>query len=157
MSRSRSILLGAAAVAALFITACSDDDQEDLGNAVDTIVDEAEEAGRTAISAAGDAAGAATSDAAELAVRNVATQQGEESFAEAGHALDDAGLTCEATVTDGAAQVDVSCTGTTEDGGAAALTGQTTEMPGASVTELEGQFAGTVDGTEVFSGTGLGS
>ena len=50
----------------------------------------------------------------------------------------------------------IDCTGTTADGGAAALTGTTTEVPGASVTSLEGDFAGTVDGAEVFTTQTLG-
>ena len=36
------------------------------------------------------------------------------------------------------------------------MTGTTDELPGASVTELEGAFTGTVDGTEAFSTDTLG-
>ena len=52
--------------------------------------------------------------------------------------------------------VDVMCTGTTDDGAAAEMTGTSDELPGASVTELEGQFTGTVDGTEAFTTDTLG-
>lgn len=146
----------ALAVVSFGAAACSDEDREDVGDAVDTIVDDVEDAGRTAISEAEDAVGDAASDAAEVAARNIATQQGEEQFTNAGRPLDSDGLTCEATVADGLDGLDVSCTGTTEDGGAAELTGSTDEVPGASVTELEGAFSGTVDGDEVFSTEALG-
>ena len=53
-------------------------------------------------------------------------------------------------------QVDVNCTGTTEDGGAAVLTGTTSEIPGASITELDGTFTATVDGEPVFETDTLG-
>ena len=133
------------ALSVLGVTACDDDDREDIGNAVDTLVDEA-----------GEAIDEATRDAAELAVRNFATQQGEEQFTNADHPLDDAGLSCDATITDGVEGVDVTCTGMTQDGGAAELTGTTSEIPGASITELEGTFTGTVDGEVVFETESLG-
>ena len=41
-------------------------------------------------------------------------------------------------------------------GEAAALTGTTAEIPGASVVELEGEFTGTVNGTQVFTTQRLG-
>jgi hypothetical protein len=66
-------------------------------------------------------------------------------------------LTCEATAADGLDSVDVNCTGTTEDGGEAALTGTTDELPGESITEVEGTFTGTVDGAEVFTTDTLGT
>lgn len=169
MHRTRTSLAALGAIGALTFgaAACSDDDQDAAQDAIDTLVDEAEEAGRTAISAAEDAgrtgvsavedaAQDVTNDAAELAVRNIATQQGEEQFANAGHDLDDGGLTCEATVAEDAANVAVTCTGTTAEGGMAELTGETSELPGASVTELEGTFTGTVDGAEVFATESLG-
>jgi hypothetical protein len=102
-----------------------------------------------------DAASDALNDAAEAIVRNLATQQGEEQFQNAGHTLEGP-LTCEATVQDGVSKVDVSCTGTTKDGQPAALTGATDELPGASVVSVKGQFVGTVGGTEVFSVDHLG-
>ncbi len=57
---------------------------------------------------------------------------------------------------DGVDQIDISCTGTTQDGGAAELTGHTNEIPGASVVTLDGEFTGTVDGEEVFTTQRLG-
>src|SRR3990170_4967209 len=90
------------ATVALGAAACSDEDREDV------------------------------SDVVETAARNIAAEQGEEQFSDAGHPLDDEGLTCEATAADGAEAVDISCTGTTEDGAAAELTGTTSELPGAS-------------------------
>ena len=38
----------------------------------------------------------------------------------------------------------------------AELTGETAELPGESIVELEGTFTGTVDGGEVFSTEVLG-
>ena len=94
-------------------------------------------------------------DAAEVLARNIATQQGEEQFNNAGHELDGP-LTCEAAVADGVDEIDISCTGTTQDGGAAELTGHTNEIPGASVVTLDGEFTATVDGEEVFTTQRLG-
>jgi len=110
---------------------------------------------RTAASDVANAAGDAVDAASEAAARNIATQQGEEQFKNAGQEL--AGpLTCEAHVNGNAAAIDISCTGTTKAGGAAELTGTTDEIPGASVVSLSGQFTGTVDGTQVFTSSQLG-
>ena len=117
--------------------------------------DELEEDARTAISDAGDAVDEAVRDAAEAVARNIAAEQGEEQFNDAGHPIDGK-LTCEANADDGADEIEISCTGTTESGGEAALTGTTSELPGASVVTLDGDFTGTVDGEEVFSTTRLG-
>jgi len=138
-------LAHAAVVAAMLtIASCSEDTQD----AVESDL-------QTAATEVGDALGEAANDAAEVLARNIATQQGEEQFTNAGHAL--AGpLTCEATVQDGVAELDISCTGTTQAGGAAALTGTTNEIPGASVVALAGDFTGTVDGEEVFTTERLG-
>ncbi len=96
-------------------------------------------------------------DATELAVRNFAALQGAEQFNHEGHQIDEDGLTCTATVGEGGLdQVDVSCTGTTEDGGAAVLSGTTSEIPGASITELDGAFTATVDGEPAFETDTLG-
>jgi hypothetical protein len=103
-----------------------------------------------------EAAGSATSNAAEALARNVATQQGQQQFRDAGHELSGA-LTCEATVQGGVAKVDIQCTGTTKTGGAAMLTGTTDEIPGASVVALDGDFVGTVDGKQVFTTQHLGA
>jgi hypothetical protein len=138
-------LAHAAAIAAvLTVVGCSEDTQDAVESDLEG-----------AASDAGDAVGEAATDAAEALARNIATQQGEEQFNDAGHKL--AGpLTCEATVDDGVAKIDISCTGTTEAGGAAVLTGTTNEIPGASVVTLDGDFIATVDGEEVFTTERLG-
>jgi hypothetical protein len=152
MEHRRKLLVGIVAVAAFGLVACGDDDET-----VDSVIDDVESAARTAVSEAGEAVDEAGADAAEAVVRNLAAQQGEQEFADAGSPLDDNGLTCEATAADGLDSVDVNCTGTTEDGGEAALTGTTDELPGESITEVEGTFTGTVDGTEVFTTDTLGT
>ena len=135
---------GAVVAAMLTIASCSEDTQDAVESDLESAATEV-----------GDAVGEAANDAAEVLARNIATQQGEEQFTNAGHAL--AGpLTCEATVQDGVAKLDISCTGTTQAGGAAALTGTTNEIPGASVVTLDGDFTGTVDGAEVFTTERLG-
>ena len=96
-------------------------------------------------------------DATELAVRNFAALQGAEQFNHAGYEIDEDGLTCTAEVGKGGLdQVIVRCTGTTKDGGEAVLTGTTSELPGASITELKGSFSATVDGDVVFETDQLG-
>ena len=90
----------------------------------------------------GRRAGEAIDDATELAARNLAAEYGEREFDEAGYPIDDEGLACEATATDDATALDISCSGMTEDESEAALTGTTSEIPGASITELEGEFTG---------------
>lgn len=133
-----------AVVGALALSACSSD-------ARSSVVSNLESAATDVANAAGDAADAA----AEVLARNIATQQGEEQFKNAGQEL--AGpLTCEAKVQDGVAKIDINCTGTTKGGGAATLTGTTNEVPGASVVSLDGQFTGAVDGTTVFTTQRLG-
>ncbi len=149
----RRKLLAVAAAAVLGVSACGNDDD----GTADSIIDDVESAARTAVSEVGDAAEEAGADAAEAVVRNLAAQQGAQEFADAGSPLDDDGLTCEATASDGLDSVEVSCTGTTEDGGEAALTGTTDELPGESITEVEGTFTGTVDGSEVFTTDSLGA
>jgi hypothetical protein len=135
---------GAVIAAVLTIVGCSEDTQDAVESDVESAVTEV-----------GDALGEAADDTSEALARTIATQQGEEQFNNAGHEL--AGpLTCEATVQDGAAQIEISCTGTTQAGGAAALTGTTNEIPGASVVALAGDFVGTVDGAEVFTTERLG-
>jgi FKBP-type peptidyl-prolyl cis-trans isomerase len=174
MHRTSNLVLAVAALASPGIAACADDDDttvesiaEDIENAARTAATEAEEAARTAVTEAEEAARTAVTeaeqaideaaaDAAETAVRNLAAEQGEEQFADAGHPLDDEGLACEASASEGLDSVSVQCTGTTENGEPAELTGETTEFPGASVVELEGTFTGTVDGAEVFNTDVLG-
>ena len=132
------------AAALLTFAACSEESQDAVQADIESAVTEV-----------GEAVDEATDDAGEALVRNIATQQGEEQFSNAGHALDGP-LTCEATVQEDVAAIDVSCTGTTQAGTAAALTGATSELPGASVVSLEGAFTGTVDGAEVFTTERLG-
>ena len=137
-------------ISALLITlplafaACSSDSRDELEDDVETAISEVDEA-----------VDEASRDAAEAAARNIATEQGEEQFNDGDHPIEGK-LTCEATVVDGVDAIDISCTGTTEAGGAAALTGRTSEVPGASVVTLDGSFTGTVDGAEVFTTTRLG-
>jgi hypothetical protein len=152
MHQRRGLLVAVAAVATLGLVGCGNDDET-----ADSIIDNAESAARTAVSEAGEAVDEAAADAAEAAVRNLAAEQGEEQFADSGHPLDDNGLTCEAKASDGLDSVDVNCTGKTEDGKEAKLTGTTDELPGESITEVEGTFKGTVGGSEVFSTDKLGS
>lgn len=122
------IALPVAALSIGLMSACSEDDREEL-----------------------------LDDGVELAVRNFAALQGAEQFNHAGHEIDGDGLTCTAAVgEEGRNAVDVECTGTTVDGGEAVLTGRTSELPGASITELEGDFTATVDGAEIFTTTELG-
>ncbi len=130
--------------AALAVAGCSSDTQESISTDL-----------QSAATDVGDAVGEAADDAVEVAARNLATQQGEEQFANAGHALDGP-LECTASVADGATKVDIDCAGTTQDGGVATLIGQTDELPGASVVSLDGQFVGAVDGTTVFETERLG-
>jgi hypothetical protein len=153
MHHRRNLLVAVAALGALGLVSCGNDDD----STADSIIEDAEAAVRTAVSEAGQAVDDASADAAELAVRNLAAEQGEDQFADSGHPLDDDGLTCEATASDGLDSVDVNCTGKTEDGEAAKLTGKTDELPGESITEVEGTFTGTVAGSEVFSTDKLGS
>lgn len=131
-------------VGALALAACSSDTRSSMETDI-----------RSAASDVANAADDAVNNAAEALARNIATQQGEEQFKNAGYELDGP-LTCDATVADGVAKLDINCTGTTKTGGAAALTGSTAEIPGASVVSLDGQFSGTVDGAEVFSTQRLG-
>lgn len=96
-------------------------------------------------------------DATEAAVRNFAAMQGSEQFRNAGHPIDDGDLTCTAEVGEGGLDsVEIECTGTTEDGADAVLSGSTSELPGASLTELKGSFTATVGGAEVFETDQLG-
>ena len=137
-------------------TACSDEARDDVRQAAETIADEVGDAAQTAVSNVQEAAGEAVDDATEVAARNLAAEYGEREFDEAGYPIDDEGLSCEATATDDATALDIACSGTTEDDSEAMLTGQTSEIPGASLTELEGDFTGTVDGGEVFTTDRLG-
>jgi hypothetical protein len=130
--------------AALAVAGCSSDDRSSIATDL-----------QTAASDVADAAGDVANNAAEALARNIATQQGEEQFKNAGEELDGP-LVCVAKVQDGVDRIDINCTGATKSGGAAALTGTTNEIPGASVVALDGQFTGTVDGASVFTTEHLG-
>ena len=138
------ITYGAILAVALTVAGCNSDDRASITTDL-----------QTAASDVANAAGEVANDAAEALTRNIATQQGEEQFKNAGQELDGP-LTCDAKVQDGVAKVDITCSGTTKSGGAAVLTGTTNEVPGASVVALDGDFAGTVDGTSVFTTQQLG-
>ncbi|MEP7045866.1 MAG: hypothetical protein ABI949_04255 [Ilumatobacteraceae bacterium] len=131
-------------VAMLAVAGCNSDDRASIATDL-----------QTAASDVVDVAGNVADAAAETLARNIATQQGEEQFKNAGQELDGP-LTCTAKIEDGVAKIDISCTGKTKGGGAAALTGTTSEIPGASVVSLDGQFTGTVDGASVFTTQRLG-
>ncbi|MFL6204644.1 MAG: hypothetical protein ACJ739_04780 [Acidimicrobiales bacterium] len=104
---------------------------------------------------AGDAVDEASNDAVETAARNIASAQAEDEFSAKGVDVD-GDLTCEANADEGADAVKISCIGTSTDGKDLGVEGQTDEIPGASVTELEGLFVGKADGKEVFSVDTLG-
>jgi hypothetical protein len=165
-------------LALVAFAACGDDDttEEDVrGNitqASDALTEASEALDEQATEASGDLDEAASdvsdaitegsekiddaaAQAAEFVARNIAALQGAAEFDDAGYPLD-GGLDCTATVSDDVDAVDIACTGTTEDGDAAELTGTTNEIPGESVIELDGSFTGTVDGTEVFTTETLG-
>jgi hypothetical protein len=141
----RRLALGAAAIS-LFVAACEDDD--DTTQRIEDEIDEINGAVADAIDEFGQ-------DSVELVARNLASRQGAEEFSDAGHPID-GDLQCTAVATDDLTAVEIECGGATEDGSVAALTGTTTELPGASVTELEGTFVGLVDSAEVFSTEDLG-
>jgi hypothetical protein len=128
-------VLPLAVAAGLLAVGCSDDSRSEIIDDANEVLD----------------------DATEAAVRNFARLQAEEQFNAVGHEIDEDGLTCTAALGEGGRDsVDVKCTGTTVDGGDAALTGTTSELPGASITELKGSFTATVDGAEVFETDQLG-
>lgn len=138
------VVHGVIVAAALAITGCTSDSRSSLAT-------DLQSAATDIANVAGDAANAA----AEVLARNIATQQGEEQFKNAGQEL--AGpLTCEAKVQDGVAKIDINCTGTTKGGGAVVLAGTTNEVPGASIVSLDGDFTGSVDGATVFTTQRLG-
>lgn len=144
MTKRSPFALALALALSLSAAGCSSDSRQSLQT-------DLQSAATDVANAVGDAA----NNAAEALARNIATQQGEEQFKHVGQTL--AGpLTCAATIASGVAKIDIHCTGTTQSGGAAVLTGTTTEIPGASVVALDGSFTGTVDGAEVFTTQRLG-
>ncbi len=140
--RTASVLAVVALAASA--AACSDDTQESIEDDVESAVTDAV-----------DAVDEVSEDAVELAARNFASAQGSQEFEAAGYPLD-GDLTCEADATNDLTAVEISCTGTTEDGAEASLDGTTSEFPGVSFNELDGDFVGVVDGVEVFSTDRLG-
>lgn len=140
MRSFRGKLLLAPALSLALLGACGDDDDEGVDAAVEDV---------------GDAVGETFNDATEATARNIASAQGEDEFSAAGIDIE-GDLTCEVTANEAADAVDISCTGTSTDGQDLALEGATNEIPGESVTELEGSFVGTADGDEVFSVDTLG-
>jgi hypothetical protein len=124
--------------------ACSDDTNESVEDDV-----------RSAITDAVGAVDDASESAVELAARLFASEQASQEFADVGQPID-GDLTCVADATNDLTAVDISCSGTTTEGAMAEMTGTTSELPGASITELDGDFVGTVDGAEVFRTERLG-
>ncbi|TVR22664.1 MAG: hypothetical protein EA389_13240 [Ilumatobacter sp.] len=137
------LLIGALALAT--ITACSDEARDAIGDDVETAI--------TEVSVFIDDA---ARDAAELAARNFAALQAEQEFEKVGHQVT-GDLICEADATDSLTSIEITCEGETEDGSAARMHGTTDEFPGASFNELQGQFIGEIDGTEVFRVATLGN
>lgn len=138
-------LLGLALLAVpLAMVACSDDSRDAI-----------EDDSRTAVSEVDEVLDDAGQEAVEFAARNLATEQGEEQFNDAGHPIDGK-LTCTAELLADADSIVIDCTGTTEAGGVATLIGTTSEIPAGSLVSLEGEFVGLVDAAEVFTTTSLG-
>jgi len=147
-SRTKSTLaIGWIATAGLVLLA---------GGCSDETTDSAEDDIRSVVTEAVDVVDEASEDAVELATRNFASEQAEEDFDDAGHQIEGE-LTCTADATSDLTAVDVTCSGTTVDGASAELIGTTSELPGISLTELAGDFVGTVDGDEVFQTDRLGN
>ena len=130
-------VLLAPALSLVLLGACSDDDADEAANDAEDAIDEA------------------STDAIEATARNIASAQGEDEFS-ANNVEVEGDLTCEANADQGADAVKISCIGTSTDGKDLSIEGQTDEIPGESVTELEGLFVGKADGTEVFSVDTLG-
>lgn len=143
--RRRRVAAGAAALS-LLVAGCGGDDdtgarvEEEVSEVGGAVADAIEEFGR---------------DSVELAARNLASLRGADEFSDAGHQIE-GDLACEADATDDLTAVEIECSGATADGSRATLTGTTTELPGASLTELEGTFTGFVDDVEVFGTEALG-
>ena len=136
------LLLGAAAL--WLATACSDDSTSHAKETASSVA--------TSVKGAVDDA---TKGAAETVARTIAAKQGAEAFKKAGHELNGS-LTCESSAEDSATEVAINCTGMTKDGKVVKLSGTTSELPGASVSALEGSFTGTVDGQQAFTTQKLG-
>ncbi len=143
-TRLKQAVVGLGAVAlAVGGTACVGDD---------TTTDDAE----TVITDAAADAEDVAENAVELAARNAAAQLSTQHFADAGHPITGQ-LSCTADAAGSLDSVDVECTGTTEAGGQAELTGTMDQLPDEAVVAIDGQFTGSVDGEQVFETNRLGA
>lgn len=154
--RRAGAVLGATALV-FALGACDDDDDviDDAGDDIDELGDDIEQGLEDAGGAVVDVIDEIGEDSAELAARNLASTHGADEFSDAGYPLD-GDLTCEADATDDLTAIEIDCAGATEDGDVVSMTGTTTELPGASLTELEGDFVGFVDTEEVFRSVAIG-
>lgn len=158
LSRRRRLYCNAGSLAAaltLLVTASACAGDDDASDDLDAAVDDVEARVDDISGDVSDAIDEAGEDAVEVAARNLARLFGQDEFDDAGHPIDGE-LTCTADATEALDAVEIACTGTTEAGEPAAMTGTTTELPGASLTELEGDFVGTVADAEVFRTSALG-
>lgn len=158
-SRRWGALLTTVAVAAS-VSACggndtTDDATDDAEGAIEDATDEVVDAVEDVSGAVADAIDEFGEDAVEVVARNLASTNAAQEFRDAGHPIEGE-LRCTADATEDLTAVELDCSGATEDGGVASMTGSTTELPGASVTELEGDFVGFVDNVEVFATDALG-
>lgn len=95
-------------------------------------------------------------DTAEVAARNAAAAAGTAAFEGEGLEVSDV-LECTANSTGGAEKINVTCTGTSDDGRELALEGTVTgREQDINVDAIRGSFVGTVDGEEVFAEDCLG-
>lgn len=133
----------------------TDDAADDIDEAADDVVDDVEAGIDDATGAIADAIDEVGEDAVELTARNLASANAAEEFADAGYPIEGE-LSCTADASDDLTAVEIECAGETEDGGVASMTGSTTELPGESVTELEGDFVGFVDNEEIFRTDAIG-
>lgn len=141
---TRRLAAAGAVVLALGFSACSDDTIESIEDDV-----------QSAVTDAVDAVEEVSGDAIETATRLFVTEQAEDEFDAVGHPIE-GDLTCTADASEDLTSVEIACSGTTVDGGNAELTGTTSEIPGVAITEIEGEFVGTVDGEEVLNTDVLG-
>lgn len=150
--RRSASALGAGLALVLSVAAC---DADDTSDDVDEVVDDVEERADEISGDVAEAIEEVGEDAVELAVRNLARMQAQDEFADAGHPIDGE-LSCTADASEALDAVEIGCVGETEAGQSASMTGTTTELPGESLTELEGEFVGLVDDQEVFRTDALG-
>ncbi|HEX7248742.1 MAG TPA: hypothetical protein VF351_11650 [Actinomycetota bacterium] len=95
-------------------------------------------------------------DTVEVAVRNAAAAAGTAAFEQEGLEVSEV-LECASDSTGGADRVNVTCSGTSDDGRELRLDGEVAAREqDISVDAIRGSFVGTVDGEEVFSEDCLG-